>query len=59
VIELIGSGQTIMRIDLPTVIEEDDDGQYPLVQAHDRNYDPPLPAVDAISVTMRHRSLDG
>jgi hypothetical protein len=60
VIELLDdSGETIIRFDLPMVIEEDDEGRYPLIQQHDRNFDPPLSPASAVSVTMRHKRLDG
>ena len=57
VIELFKGDEPVLRIDLPTVIEEDDDGRYPMVQAHSRKYEPM--EIDGLQVTMRHRQIDG
>jgi uncharacterized radical SAM superfamily Fe-S cluster-containing enzyme len=56
VVILYSKGEPALRIDLPTVIEEDADGKFPMVQAHDRTYDPM--EIDGISVSMRHRQID-
>lgn len=60
VIELFDdSGETIIRFDLPMVIEESTHGPYPLIYEHDREFDPPLSPASAVSVTMRRKRLDG
>lgn len=56
-LELKNDGETVLRIDLPMSVEEDGDGLYPYIQSHSRSLEETT--IDSISVSMRHRKLDG
>lgn len=56
VVILRHEGENVLRMDIPLVLEEDDDGIYPTIQFHHRHLREFK--VDEVEASPRHRGFD-